>query len=158
VVEAATSTATASITSVADTTAAQPAPRDRRLLVAGAAMGITGVLIAAFALTRPGPAAAIPPPALPTMTSASPLITATPTTPTTPVASVNQADPDPVPTVAISAALPPTAATPRATAAPRAASTSTAKATAVAAPPAIPAPIPPPTATAKKSPFDVTIK
>ena len=149
------STAAASITSVADTTAAQPAPRDHRLVLAGAAMGVAGVLIGLFAITRPGGRAT---PSTMT-TSASPLITATTTT--TPVASVNQADPDPVPipTVAVSAALPPTSATPRATAAPRATASAILRPTAVATPP--PPPIaPPPTATAtsKKSPFDVTIK
>jgi serine/threonine-protein kinase len=166
-VEATTSTASASITSVADAAAVQPAPRDRRLVVAGAAMGVAGVLIGIFALTRPGgPSANGRPvvPMLPTMTSASPLITATTTT--TPIASVNQADPapapgpvpipDPVPTVAVSTALPKAIATPQPGAAPRA--TATAKPTAVVAPPAVPTPITPPTAAPKKSPFDVTIK
>jgi serine/threonine-protein kinase len=157
------STAAASITSVADTTAAQPAPRDRRLVVAGAAMGVAGVLIGIFAFTRPGRAPSTTAATPSTMTSASPLITAT--TATTPIASVNQADPapDPVPTVAVSAALPKASPTPPATTAPRATTSSVASAiarpTAVAAPPTIAAPIaPPPTATAKKSPFDVTIK
>ena len=163
-IDATSSTAAASITSVADTTAAQPAPRDRRLVFAGAAMGVAGVLIGIFALVRPGGATSNGRAPLPTMTSASPLITATTTS--TPVASVNQADPDPIPTVAVSAALPPTIATPGASAAPRAIAGAIARPTAVAAPPTIPVPIPvpipipiaPPTATAKKSPFDVTIK
>ena len=151
------STAAASITSVADTTAAQPAPRDRRLLLAGAAMGLAGVLIGIFAFTRPGRAPSTTATTATTMTSASPLITAT-----TPIASVNQADPDPVPTVAVSAALPRASPTPPATTAPRATAIAVAvpsaipRPTAVAAPPTIAAPTP--TATAKKSPFDVTIK
>ena len=145
------STAAASITNVAATTAVRPAPRDRRLVVAGAMMGAAGVLIGIFALVRPGGA---PPSntqaALPALTSASPLITATP-----PTASVNPpvADPDPIPTVAVSAALPQASAAPRASA--------VVKATAVASrppPPSIPIVPPTATATAKKSPFDVTIK
>ncbi|MEP7120263.1 MAG: protein kinase [Byssovorax sp.] len=157
-IDPATSTAAASITSVADTTATQPAPRDRRLLLAGATMGVAGVLIGVFALTRPGSSTSNAHSTLPTMTSASPLITAT-----TPIASVNQADsaPDPVPSVAVSAALPAVIPAPPPTAAPRptvvAATTATAKPVA-APPPTIAVPVAPPTATAKKSPFDVTIK
>jgi eukaryotic-like serine/threonine-protein kinase len=148
------STVAASITSVADTTAAQPAPRDRRLVIAGTAMGVAGILIAIFAITRPGAAPASGSPTLPTLTSASPLITAAPLP--TAIASANQADPDPVPTVAVSAALPLTTATPRAIAAPRA----TASAVAIARPTAVASPPPVVTATVapKKSPFDVTIK
>jgi serine/threonine-protein kinase len=149
------STAAASITSVADTTAVQAAPRDRRLVAAGAAMGVAGVLIGIFALVRPGGATspAQAPPSV--MTSASPLITAT----TAPATTAPPRAPavDPIPDVAVSAALPPTITAPRPSAAPRSSAAARPPAL-VVAPPSTPVTAPTPTPTVKKSPFDVTIK
>ncbi len=149
------STAAASITSVADTTAEQAAPRDRRLVAAGAAMGVAGVLIGIFALVRPGGAASHGQAPPSTMTSASPLIAAT----AAPTTTAPTRDPavDPIPDVAVSAALPPAITAPRSSAAPRSSSSAVARPPTVASPPPV-AVTPPPTATVKKSPFDVTIK
>ena len=152
--------AVASITTIAGPTAAQGAPHDRRLLLAGAAMGTAGVLIGIFALLRPGGAAPGGSFAA-SAQSASPPIAATAAR--APEASARQAAPDPRPDVEVASALPSTpaaplsasAAPPRPSAAPR--SSASPRAVAAAPPPAAPV-APTATATAKKSPFDVTIK
>ncbi len=146
--------AVASITAVADTSAAQVASRDRRLVLAGVAMGTVGVLITIFALVRPSGAARGGSSDLPAQ-SASPPIAAT-TAPTT-EAPARQAAPEPRVDVDVASALPSTtAAAPPQSSAPRPSASPRASAVAVAPPTAIPAA--PPTATTKKSPFDVTIK
>ena len=159
--DAVTSPTAASITSLAGTTAVQPAPLDRRLVVAGAAMGIAGLLIGIFSLARPGASSSNAQLAPPTLTSASPLITALPppvataSTEPEPSASAPPAHQDGVPDVAISAALPPRIVTPRATVAPT-------QSAAVPPPPASTPTIlvapPQPKIITKKNPFDVTIK
>ena len=150
----------ASINTVAGTTAAQVAPRDRRLFVAGAVMGVAGALLGIFALVRPsgavhgGASAASTQSAAPIAATSAPIAEA----------SALQADPDPRPEVAVASALPPIAsalppiasATPRPSAEPRASASP--RASAVAPPPAALVVPPTPPITPKKSPFDVTIK
>jgi eukaryotic-like serine/threonine-protein kinase len=145
--------AVASITTLAGSTGAQGGSHDRRLLLAGGAMGMLGVLIAVFALVRPGGAAIGGASALPTA-SAAPI---TATTAPAPEASARQAPSDPRPDVEVASALPSTpAAPPHSSAAPP--PSASPRAVAVAPRPATPIAPPTPTATAKKSPFDVTIK
>ncbi|MFS8067182.1 MAG: serine/threonine-protein kinase [Byssovorax sp.] len=147
--------AVASTTTVADTSAAQVASRDRRLLLAGVAMGTVGVLIGIFALVRPSGAARGGSSDVPAQ-GASSLIAATPVPATE--ASARQAAPGPRPDVDVASALPSTpAAAPPPSSAPRPSASPRASAVAGAPPTAIPA-VPPATATPKKSPFDVTIK
>ncbi|MEO5727227.1 MAG: serine/threonine-protein kinase [Byssovorax sp.] len=147
--------AVASTTTIADTSAAQVASRDRWLLVAGVAMGVVGLLIGIFALVRSSGAARDGSSYVPAQ-SASSLIVATPTPATE--ASARQPAPDPRPDVDVASALPSTtAAAPPPSSAPRPSASPRASAVAVAPPTATPT-VPPTTATTKKSPFDVTIK